>query len=230
MARSPGRPKTEGGPVITRADLLAVAARIIGKYGFDRASIRLIAKEAGVSYGTVQYNFATKTELWEAVVDEIIVPALAKSRDALSSTTIGLLVEERIRHRLKAAITRPGLSAAVLADRSEGSRERLAYLADALAEMLEISRKRMRTLQVTGQLGAFDVDALMVVFGILIPSLSSYGLAMKLLIDVDIEVQEEREQLIIALTDILLYGILPRESQARPSQSESDASEAPPAE
>ncbi len=49
---------------------------MIRSVGFDRMSFRALAKELGISYGTVQNHFPTKDALWRALVDELLLPEI----------------------------------------------------------------------------------------------------------------------------------------------------------
>jgi AcrR family transcriptional regulator len=54
----------------TRARLLAAAAEEFGRVGFERASIDVISLSAGFAKGTIYNYFASKEELFLAVVEE----------------------------------------------------------------------------------------------------------------------------------------------------------------
>jgi TetR/AcrR family transcriptional regulator len=66
MARAAAAVQTAGGSreLILRAALGAFAVR-----GFDGASTRDIAAEAGVNHGLISYYFGSKQKLWQAAVD-----------------------------------------------------------------------------------------------------------------------------------------------------------------
>jgi AcrR family transcriptional regulator len=55
---------------LRRAELIAAALRTISAKGFERTTIRDIARAAGASTGSVHYYFATKEELLLAAVAE----------------------------------------------------------------------------------------------------------------------------------------------------------------
>lgn len=61
----------------TRAALLAAARRVIARDGFERATTRAVAAEAGVAIGTVFAHFTDVGALAEALLDEHIGAALA---------------------------------------------------------------------------------------------------------------------------------------------------------
>lgn len=65
-ARGPGRP-TGGGD--RRADILAAARAEFAANGFDRATIRGIARSAGVDAALVHHYFGTKQEIFAAAVE-----------------------------------------------------------------------------------------------------------------------------------------------------------------
>jgi AcrR family transcriptional regulator len=66
----------------TRGHLLAVAVRCLAAGGPDCVSANLVAREAGVTWGTVQHQFGDVDGLWAAVLEYIalergpMVPAL----------------------------------------------------------------------------------------------------------------------------------------------------------
>ena len=67
---------TGGKRARTKAKLIEAAAAVIGKKGFDRASLDEIAARAGMTRGAVYGNFKNKEELFLAVVTEFWKPIL----------------------------------------------------------------------------------------------------------------------------------------------------------
>ncbi len=68
VGRRPGRPDT-------RTEILDAAAKQFAELGFDRASIRGIASEAGVDAALVHHYFGTKEQLFTAAVEVPFDPA-----------------------------------------------------------------------------------------------------------------------------------------------------------
>ncbi|MEV5651268.1 TetR/AcrR family transcriptional regulator [Nocardia sp. NPDC052254] len=70
-----GAPAAGAGVSDRRRQLLDRLADVIAEDGIEGVSIRTLASRAGVSIGTVQYYFATKSDLlqrvWEYVSDEV---------------------------------------------------------------------------------------------------------------------------------------------------------------
>jgi AcrR family transcriptional regulator len=68
---------------VTSCDDLADALiRVVAGQGLDAVSIRAVAREAGVSIGTVQHYFATKDELLLAAYRRVIDQVTARARRA----------------------------------------------------------------------------------------------------------------------------------------------------
>lgn len=59
-------------------DLTDALMRVVDGHGLDAVSIRAVAREAGVSIGTVQYYFATKDELLLAAYHRVIDQVTAR--------------------------------------------------------------------------------------------------------------------------------------------------------
>ena len=208
--RRAGRPSADTGPAVSRASLLAIAARQIGAYGFARTTFRGIAAEAGVSYGSVQHHFPTKGQLWSALVEEVLLPAHRASHPVSDEHDISRVLTGKVQARVEAAVLRPGLSAAILTDTSEGAEARLHELAAALRADREIEREMLRTLIAAGRLRAVDEVAVMAVLGVALTTLSSAKPAMAALLDLDMDDAATRERLAEGIADILLLGLLPR--------------------
>jgi AcrR family transcriptional regulator len=68
----------------TRMRLLESAARLFAKNGFERTSVDDVAEAAGFSKGALYYNFASKDELFEALVEESIADMIAGLEGALA--------------------------------------------------------------------------------------------------------------------------------------------------
>jgi AcrR family transcriptional regulator len=66
----------------TRAELLAAAARVFARRGYDAASVAEIAEEAGYSHGAVYSNFAGKEELYLTLYEEWVARRVAEIEGA----------------------------------------------------------------------------------------------------------------------------------------------------
>ena len=206
--RRPGRPSNETGPAITRAELLDTAQRMIAEKGFDGTSIRGLAREAGITHGTVQHHFPTKQALWQAVVDEVIVPDIEAAVSQLSDNASGG-VEAAIATRLRQALTKQGLSGALLLDNTDGALERSTYLAEATQPSRSEGNAQIRSLAAAGALRPVNPTAISAL-DIALFCLGSASDALRTFLDIDITDDKQREALVADITDIYLYGLIPR--------------------
>lgn len=71
-----------GTGVPTRVALIGAAERVFSRRGFQDASLREIASEAGLTTGAVYSNFDGKADLFLAVLEENLDPRLAVIYDA----------------------------------------------------------------------------------------------------------------------------------------------------
>jgi len=71
------RPGRRSGSPDTRAEILGAARRVFAEVGYDRATIRAIAGEAGVDPALIYHYFDTKDELFAASIDLPIPPTEA---------------------------------------------------------------------------------------------------------------------------------------------------------
>ncbi len=77
QAARPGRPGRRGGTSESRQDILTAARVAFSTHGFGGASVRSIAREAGVDQSLVHHFFGTKEQLLLAAVAFPVDPALA---------------------------------------------------------------------------------------------------------------------------------------------------------
>jgi AcrR family transcriptional regulator len=94
VRRSGRRP----GPSGTREAILAAAGRHFAQHGYDRASLRGIAAEAGVDQKLIAHFFGSKQRLFVAAVGlpfnpgEVLPAILAGDRDSIGERLAALLV------------------------------------------------------------------------------------------------------------------------------------------
>ncbi len=70
------RPGRRPGPSSSREDILAAARVLFGDRGYDKASIRAIAREARVDPALVHHFFGTKEELFAAAMQFPVDPSV----------------------------------------------------------------------------------------------------------------------------------------------------------
>ena len=77
--------------VRTRDELLAAAARVFKRRGYERASVAEIAEQAGYSHGAVYSNFEGKEDLFLALYERWVAERVAdiEEHDVDGSTVRG---------------------------------------------------------------------------------------------------------------------------------------------
>jgi len=97
--RAPGRPKKE---TPDGAQLLIRSAQLVfAREGFKKATLRQIAKAAGVNHALVVHRFGSKEALWQTVIDKqvaYVAPFIAELAELQMKTEIP------IRARLETAL------------------------------------------------------------------------------------------------------------------------------
>ncbi len=74
MNSSPARGRRRGNPD-TRAHILAIAREHFAREGYQRATLRAIAADAGVDLALISYYFGSKRGLVAAVLELVVSPA-----------------------------------------------------------------------------------------------------------------------------------------------------------
>jgi AcrR family transcriptional regulator len=115
VRRSGRRP----GPSDTREAILAAASRHFAQHGYDRASLRGIAREAGVDQKLIAHFFGSKQQLFVAAVGlpfnpgEVLPEILAGDPDSIGERLAALLVnvlEQPELHRRLTGVVRAAAS------------------------------------------------------------------------------------------------------------------------
>lgn len=89
------RKKTAAAPPKSRERLLEAAVDVFGKHGFEAATTRMIANEAGVNIAAIPYYFNGKEGLYQAAVTHIVEKIEAKG-----GTTLQKMAELASKKRL----------------------------------------------------------------------------------------------------------------------------------
>ena len=107
MSALPAAPRFQRRPAARPDELVAAALAVFGERGFRATTLEEVAARAGVSKGTVYLYFASKDDLFRAVVDAKVVTLLA-STEAMARTHAGSASELLVKvvHRMWDAMSR----------------------------------------------------------------------------------------------------------------------------
>jgi AcrR family transcriptional regulator len=123
-SRTPKRSGRRRGRSDTREAILAAAGRHFAEHGYDRASLRGIATEAGVDQKLIAHFFGSKQQVFVAAVGlpfnpgEVLPAILAGNRDSLGERLAAFLVNvleqpelhQRLTGVVRGAATAPELA------------------------------------------------------------------------------------------------------------------------
>lgn len=71
VPRGAGAGRSAGTAGDARQRILQTTVRCFGAYGYEKSSMKLISKEAGVSQTLLHYHFETKEKLFQAAIDDM---------------------------------------------------------------------------------------------------------------------------------------------------------------
>lgn len=117
-ARRPGRPaRLEKDGDNQRDALLQIASAHFARFGFDGASLRAIADEAGLAHGVIRHYFGSKDALWEAAADFLFGQVHAAMADAIAEVDLNDAVarlDAQVRATVQTAARIPHLASFVM--------------------------------------------------------------------------------------------------------------------
>ena len=103
--RAPRTRRASAPKVDTRTRIIAAAREAFSTMGFEGASLRSVAKDAGVQHQLATYHFKTKEELWMAVMDELAIGFFTRLGDRIrgldgvdAATKLRLVVREFVKY------------------------------------------------------------------------------------------------------------------------------------
>lgn len=97
--------KPQARALATRDQIVATAITAFSSLGFEGATTRLIAEQAGVNQGLITHHFNNKEELWKAAVDRLFAnlqgdlePRMEAWQDADRPTRVRMLIRYFVRY------------------------------------------------------------------------------------------------------------------------------------
>ena len=199
--RRPGRPPGKG--VVDREDLLDTALITLANSGYAGLSMRRLARELGVSLGTVQYYYRTKDELWRAAVEHFF--SEGERQNPPPETTD---LQSRIRNAIDGSGRYPGVLPALLRDRDDGAEERSVFVCERFAGALQLGIDVIRRRQQEGLVAAaVEPRALLLLTTLGLSTIASAPESVKELFGYDIEDPDGATALAADLAHLLGFGL-----------------------
>ncbi len=214
-------PSRAAADVNNRSRLLLAATDSFAEYGYEGASLRTIADNAGVSFQLITYYFGTKEELWIATVDYLFERYLETGK-GLGFTPSGNLYEQ-FRNHLRLLLTdmlqRPQLRKIWIQEYLAGSdrytnviRPRIKHLHDnqAMPYYQEVVR--------LGIVKKYTASELSLIWSSVIQNNVVYPYYIELTLGIPASSPKSVETQVD-----LLFGVLTAEPDAEPDTAQSDA-------
>jgi AcrR family transcriptional regulator len=187
-----------------RTQILDAATRVFASKGFNRATIRDVAQDAGVADGTIYNYFANKTDLLFGLLDRLNdterrPASLAQAAD----TSIPEFFRAYLRERVEALWSNADLFRAVLPELLANPELRARYYDEVIAPTMALGESAFQRLAASGMMRDLDLPLSMrIVAG------SVLGLMVLQLLGDETLAARWRE-IPDALADLLLPGLLP---------------------
>jgi AcrR family transcriptional regulator len=187
-----------------RTQILDAATRVFASKGFNRATIRDVAQDAGVADGTIYNYFANKTDLLFGLLDRLNdterrPASLAQAAEA----SISEFFRAYLRERVEALWSNADLFRAVLPELLANPELRARYYDEVIAPTMALGEAAFAGMAASGMMRDLNLPLSMrVVAG------SVLGLMVLQLLGDETLAARWRE-IPDALADLLLPGILP---------------------
>jgi AcrR family transcriptional regulator len=187
-----------------RGQILDAATRVFARKGFNRATIRDVARDAGVSDGTIYNYFANKTDLLFGLLDRLndTERRQASLTQVVEPSLTGFF-RAYLRERVEALWSNADLLRAVLPELLANPELRARYYDEVIAPTMALGESAFQGLAASGMMRDLNLPLSMrVVAGSLL------GLMVLQLLGDETLAARWRE-IPDALADLLLPGLLP---------------------
>lgn len=141
-----------------RSQILDAAQRVFSEQGFHRATVRDVARAAGVADGTIYIYFANKTDLLIGLLDRLNGTARRPSSLAMAATApISDHVRAYLRERFEALWSNADLFRAVLPELLANPDLRARYYNEVIGPTMTLAEGALSGLHVSGASGELDI-------------------------------------------------------------------------
>ena len=179
MAQQAGRRSAETA-ARTRSAILQAALDHFAEHGFEGASLRRIAAEAGTTHGLIRHHFGTKEGLWRAMVDDCVGEFEARHRPLLTDAAGRDPVESLrgfVGNYVRVSAERPGVAKVLMNDCSRPG-PRLDFFLERMMPIHRAIEPVFLAAQRRGVLGHHDPDSFflfLVMLGAFPPALPGFA-------------------------------------------------------
>jgi AcrR family transcriptional regulator len=192
-----------------RTQILDAATRVFASKGFNRATIRDVAQDAGVADGTIYNYFANKTDLLFGLLDRLNDTERRPASLALAAeASFADYFRAYVRERVEALWSNADLFRAVLPELLANPKLRSRYYDEVIAPTMALGEGALQALAAEGRMRGSDA------------SLTTRMLAGSLLGLMVLQLLGDQmlaarwQEIPDALADLLLPGLIPDVSES----------------
>lgn len=193
-----------------RERILEAAAAVIARRGYQRATMKEIAAEAGIAAGTIYLYFASKRDLLLTIADRLLNEAVDRQLEEMANLAEEQVLRQLLQQRFAFARANEGFIRALFAAIWTDAEVRGRFFASTIAPLLatlqhylqqRVEQGRLRSCQpqvvVPAMAGAF------VFFGI-----------FRFLVPPEVFPNLAEEDVIAELVNLYILGLKPRAEEA----------------
>lgn len=140
--------------------IMKAAEKIFAQNGFRGATTAAIADEAGLPKANIHYYFGTKSELYRAVVDDIVELWLSSFREITAEDDPASTLADYIRAKMELSKNRPEASRVFANELIRGAPRIKSYLSGDLKKWVERKVSILDTWIEQGKMASVDSERL----------------------------------------------------------------------
>lgn len=140
--------------------IMKAAEKIFAENGFRGSTTAAIADEAGLPKANIHYYFGTKSELYRAVVDDIVELWLSSFREITADDDPAATLADYIRAKMELSKNRPEASRVFANELIRGAPRIKSYLSGDLKKWVERKASILDTWIDQGKMASVDSERL----------------------------------------------------------------------
>ena len=192
-----------------RAAVLAAALRLFSRYGLHGTTVDQVALAAGLSKSNLLYYFATKDELYLAVLRELLAVWLAPLRELKAEQDPLAAIADYIRRKLAVSRDHPDASRLFCLEMIQGAPLLRDELGRELDEIVARTSAVVRGWIETGRLAPVDPEHLIFTLWATTQHYADFAVQVEALTGKTLADADFFERTVTNLQRIVLHGIAP---------------------
>lgn len=190
-----------------RKMILAAAARVFAHKGYQRATVKEIAEQAGIAPGTIYLYFKDKRELLLKIAETLVQAMTQDLRERVPHDNDPAFLQQLLRERLNTLEQNWAFFRVLAAEMWTDEELRSQHLSRVLAPTVSAVETYLRDRIAEGQVRPCDPQ---IVATALVGSVMIFAMLAEVTADNPLANSAGRELLVQELADFFLYGVIAR--------------------